>query len=82
MLRGCQEPFGSLQTTLPSRLVALPLSTLPSADLTPVLLASPSGTLLGTEGGDSQPLDSVELEMWLGKLALSIEEGLRLRGAF
>jgi hypothetical protein len=62
-------------------MVALPLSTLLSVVLLPVLPLSPSGTVLATEGGDSKSLDSTDLEMWLGEMLSTKDEGLRLGGA-
>jgi len=62
-------------------MVALPLSTMLSVGLLPVLPTSPSGTVLVTEGGDWQSLDSMELETWLGELLSTKDEGLRLEGA-
>ncbi len=74
MLRGCQVPFGNLQTALPSLLVALPLSTLPSPELPFAQPEGSSGTVLGTVEGVSTSLDSTELETWLGEMA-TISEG-------
>jgi hypothetical protein len=48
---------------MPSLLVALPLSTLPSLELPPA--AGLSGTVLGTVEGVSYSLDSTEFETWL-----------------
>jgi len=63
-------------------MVALPLSTLPSTELPPAMHASPSDTVVGTEGENSQSLDSTELEAWLGELMSTMEEGLSwLEGA-
>jgi len=62
-------------------MVALPLSMLLSVGLLPVLPASPSGTVLATEGGDSKSLNSMNLKTWLGELLSTKDEGLRLGGA-
>ncbi len=77
MLRGCQEPPGDLRTAVPSLLVALPHSTLPSYELPPV--AGLAGTVLGTVEGVSNSLDSTEFETWLGELATRTEDMLGLR---
>ncbi len=78
MVRGCQVPFGNLQTALPSLLVALPLSTLSSPELPFVLPEGSSGTVLGTVEEVSTSLDSTELETWLGELATKSEDKLGL----
>ncbi len=77
MLRGCQAPPGNLQTVLPSLLVALPLSTLPSLELP--FAEGLAGTVLGTVEGVLQSLDSTEFETWLGEPETRIEDGLGLR---
>ncbi len=74
MFRGCREPFGYRQTTLPSLLVALPLSTLPVQRLPPELAATLSDTKGETEGEGEQSLGSTESEMWLGELMMMTEE--------
>ncbi len=76
MFRGCREPSGNRQTSLPSRLVALPLSTLPVLGFPPGLPASLSDTEVETTGEDVQSLDSTELETWLGDLMKMTEEGM------
>ncbi len=46
--------------------------------MSPSLSGTPSGTELGTEGGESSPLVSRELDMWLGELATKSVERLGL----
>jgi len=76
MLRGCRDPSGNRQTSLPPRLVALPLSTLPVLGFLTGLPASLCDTEVETAGEDVQSLDSTELETWLGELMMMAEEGL------
>jgi hypothetical protein len=72
----CREPSGNRQTTLPSLLVALPLSTLPVLRLPPELPVSLSDTEGETEGEGEPSLGSTESETWLGKMMMMTEEGL------
>ncbi len=80
MFRGCREPSGNRQTSLPSLLVALPLSTLNVRRLPPELSASLFDTEGENAGEGMLSLGSTESETWLGELMMMTEEGLSWPG--